>query len=76
MRTGAIDAAPYRRGQRYEPVHGRKSEERHGHEPSHGQGYEPSREQSEPSREQSEPSRERSYGPPWELLDPVDAPRR
>jgi putative flippase GtrA len=44
-------------------------------EPSREQS-EPPREQSEPPWEQSEPPRERSYGPPWELLDPADAPRR
>jgi putative flippase GtrA len=68
LRTGAIDGhrAPYHRdhrGHRYEPVHGRKSEA------SRDQG-------SKPSRERSEPARERGYGPPWELLDPADAPRR
>ena len=42
-----------------------------GHRAPHqrGQRY-------EPSGEQSEPPRERGYGPPWELLDPADAPRR
>ena len=30
----------------------------------------------EPSRERSEPSPERGYGPPWEILNPADAPRR
>jgi putative flippase GtrA len=68
LRTGVIDGhrAPYQRdhhGHRYEPVHGRKSEA------SHHQG-------SEPSQKRSEPSHERGYGPPWELLDPADAPRR
>jgi hypothetical protein len=35
----------------------------------HGPGY-------EASGAGSEPSHERGYGPPWELLDPADAPRR
>jgi putative flippase GtrA len=91
LRAAAIDGhrvrAPHQRGQRYEPAHGRKSEAwpEHGSEPSRGPGYQPSRgpgyqpshgQRHEPSREQSEPSRERGYGPPWELLDPADAPHR
>ena len=42
-----------------------------GHQAPHhnGQRY-------EPSGERSEPPRQRAYGPPWELLDPADAPPR
>jgi putative flippase GtrA len=54
IRPGAIDGAPYHRGQ--------------GQEPSHGPGY-------EPSGEQPEPSSQRRHGPPWEALDPAEAPR-
>ena len=81
LRTGAIDGyrAPQHHGRRYEPAHGHRSEAWHGNgdEPSHGNGYEPLHGRGyEPSRERSEPSGERGYGPPWELLDPADAPRR
>jgi len=79
LRAGAIDGHrdPYHRGHKYEPVHGGKSEAGHGYEPSRGQRYQPAHGQRhEPSRERTEPSRERGYGPPWELLDPADAPRR
>ena len=65
LRAGAIDGhrAPHQRGQRYEPS-GEQSE------PPRERGYEPS------ARARVEPPRERGYGPPWELLDPADAPRR
>ena len=68
------------RGHRYEPLHSRTSEAwpGHGYEPSHGEshGQPHGLEGYEPSRERSEPSGEHGYGPPWELLDPADTPRR
>jgi putative flippase GtrA len=53
--------APRDHGHRYQPVHGHKA----GASPSRG-----------PAHARPEPSGERGYGPPWELLDPADAPRR
>jgi putative flippase GtrA len=76
------------RGHRYEPLHSRTSEAwpGHGYEPSHSESRSQShgqlRGQShglegyEPSQERSEPAGEHGYGPPWEHLDPADAPRR
>ena len=71
LRTELVDGhrAPHRHGHRYEPVHGYEPSHRRGNEPSHGRG-------NEPSRERPESSPERGYGPPWEILDPADAPRR
>ncbi len=78
--SGIVDAADTSEAAalRTEMVDGHRAPHHHGHgsEPAPGHRSEPSREQSEPSRERSEPSRERGYGPPWEILDPADAPRR
>jgi putative flippase GtrA len=52
----------------YQPAHGHTPA--HRHTPSRGPRYEAS-----PAAGQ-EPSAERGYGPPWELLDAADAPRR
>jgi putative flippase GtrA len=60
---------PRDHGHRYQPVHGHRS----GASLSRGHGYEPSHAQ---AHERPEPSGEHGYGPPWELLDPADAPRR
>ena len=42
-----------------------------GHRAPHQHGH-----RYEPSPERPEPSRGRGYGPPWETLDPADAPHR
>jgi putative flippase GtrA len=52
----------------YHPSHGRTPA--HRHTPAHGPRYEAS------PAPGHEPSAERGYGPPWELLDAADAPRR
>ena len=71
LRTDLVDGhrAPHRHGHRYEPVHSYEPSHGRGYEASHGRGY-------EASRERPESSSEHGYGPPWETLDPADAPRR